>query len=163
MGATTTAENTQATLSMDMLGNPIWVDNVTADPWAIPDQSVDVPGRDNTNQSLFERVFTPTVDVNQRDASQTPETTPATKDAGATGPGILSRMWNAMAHPLQTFEDTGAAAGTATGKAIGNAAENILKSVTKGLLPIVLIIVGGIILLAFVAGRSGLIRARVNV
>jgi len=152
----------QASLSMDMMGNPIWVDNNQADPATVPDQSVDVPGRDNTNQTLFEKIFAPTVDVNSRDASQTPETTPATKDAGAAGPGILSRMWSAMAHPLQTIEDTGAASGNAAGAAVGNAAEKILSGITKGLLPIVLIIVGGIILLALVAGQTGLLRARVS-
>jgi hypothetical protein len=152
----------QASLSMDMMGNPIWVDNNQADPWSVPDNSVDVPGRDNTNQTMFERIFAPTVDANSRDSSQTPETTPATKDGGATGPGILSRMWNAMAHPLQTIEDTGASTGNAVGNAVGNSVEKILSSIMKGIMPIVIVLVGGIILLAFVAGNSGLLRARVN-
>jgi hypothetical protein len=151
-------------LSQDEMGNPIWIDNNQADPWALPDNTSDVPGRTAAagNQSIFGRLFEPTTDANSRDASQTPETPPVTKDAGATGSGILHRMWNAMAHPLQTVEDAGSATGNAAGAAVGNAAEKILSGITKGLIPIVLIIVGGIILLAFVAGSTGLLRARVS-
>jgi hypothetical protein len=156
------ADTPTAQLGMDMMGNPIWVDNNQADPWSVPDQSVDVPGRTGP-AGIMETLFGSQPDANQRDASSSAETTPATKDAGATGPGILSRMWNAMAHPLQTIEDTGAAAGNASGAAVGNAAEKILSGVTKGLLPIVLIIVAGMILIVFVAGSTGLLRARVSV
>lgn len=146
----------RADTGTNIADNPIVVDNAYMDPMSgyTMDASVDVPGRPQS-QSLFGYLFGyAQPDENQRDASQSPETRPASRDTGAEGPGILSRMWSAMAHPLQTVEDTGASTGSAIGKGVANAITPIMNSI----MPMVLVM-GAVVLIAlFVASKSVSVR-----
>lgn len=135
-------------------------DNGFMDPMSgyTMDASVDVPGRPQ-QQSLFGWMFGyGQPDENQRDASQTPETPrPVSRDTGAEGPGILSRMWTAMAHPLQTVEDTGASTGSAIGKGVANAMTPIMNSIMPLVIVMAVVVMGSL----FIVARSGAVRVRV--
>lgn len=145
-------------IGSDMLGNPIWQDNVSADPWAMPDQSVDVPGRPD-QQSLLARIFTTGApDAQQRDSGVT---APAlskniSRDQGAEGPGVLSRMWNFVTHPLQAAEDASASAGTAVGKATANAISPVMHSLMPLLILVAVLILGSL----WIVSTSGAVRVR---
>lgn len=140
----------------EIVGTTIWDDNPAAEVRQPVDNSVDVPGRPDT-QSWFARLFNPTTDENQRDASQTPETRkPVTRDQGADNQGILSRIWGAMAHPLQTVEDTGASTGTAIGKGVGNAITGVMHSLLPLLIITAVVILGSL----YIVASSGSVKIR---
>lgn len=138
--------------------NPVWNDNVTGDPSEVPDWTSDVPGSyGNKQQTLFQRwwygdsTYTPS-----RDASSPPPVNAVTRDTGAEGTtGILGRMWNAIIHPLQTVEDTGASTGTAIGKGVGNAVSGIVNS----LLPLLIIGFAVILIALYIVAQRTSIRA----
>lgn len=156
------------------MGNPIYVADApsagmtTSLSDQLRDYTVDVPGRKD-NQSTLDQLFfsgpltAPSlgVDQNQRDASSDAPIRVATRDAMAEGqPGILGRMWNAMAHPLQTVENTGKSTGTAIGSGVRAALQPILDSIKSFLLPLLIIV--GVIFLGglFIIGQRTRINAR---
>jgi len=142
--------------------NPIWNDNVSAQPDQVPDQSVDVPGRKQA-QSWFSSWFGGFSEGSggttyPRDGYAKPPVRVATKDAGAeTQTGILGRFWNAITNPFQTIEDAGAAAGGAAGKGVANLLEPVLKVIT----PLIIIFLVTLVVGLWIVSQRTTIKANV--